>query len=50
MAKQQWIDLPALQIDVAKNHAVSIDTNRGRIDSRSSLFRDCGLRPSFLST
>lgn len=32
MAEQQWNAPPALQIDVSKNYAVSIDTNRGRIE------------------
>ena len=32
MAKQQWNAPPALQIDVSKNYAVSIDTNHGRIE------------------
>ena len=32
MAEQQWNAPPAMQIDVSKNYAVSIDTNRGRIE------------------
>ena len=31
MAEQQWDAAPTLQIDVAKNYSVSIETNRGAI-------------------
>jgi len=31
MAEQQWDAAPTLQIDVAKNYSVSIETNRGTI-------------------
>ena len=32
MAQQQWTSPPAMQIDVAKNYRVSIETNRGTIE------------------
>ena len=32
MAQQQWPAPPAMQIDAAKDYAVSIETNRGTID------------------
>jgi peptidyl-prolyl cis-trans isomerase B (cyclophilin B) len=32
MAQQQWSAPPAMQIDVAKEYAVSIETNRGTIE------------------
>ena len=32
MAQQQWTTPPAMQIDVAKNYRVSIETNRGTIE------------------
>jgi peptidyl-prolyl cis-trans isomerase B (cyclophilin B) len=32
MAQQQWATPPAMQIDVAKNYKVSIETNRGTIE------------------
>jgi peptidyl-prolyl cis-trans isomerase B (cyclophilin B) len=32
MAQQQWPAPPAMQIDVAKDYAVSIETNRGTIE------------------
>ena len=32
MAQQQWTSPPAMQIDVAKNYQVSIETNRGTIE------------------
>jgi len=32
MAQQQWPAPPAMQIDVAKEYAVSIETNRGTIE------------------
>jgi peptidyl-prolyl cis-trans isomerase B (cyclophilin B) len=32
MAQQQWSTPPAMQIDVAKNYSVSIETNRGTIE------------------
>jgi peptidyl-prolyl cis-trans isomerase B (cyclophilin B) len=32
MAQQQWAAPPAMQIDVAKNYSVSIETNRGTIE------------------
>jgi peptidyl-prolyl cis-trans isomerase B (cyclophilin B) len=32
MAQQQWSAPPAMQIDVAKDYAVSIETNRGTIE------------------
>ena len=32
MAQQQWSAPPAMQIDVAKDYSVSIETNRGTIE------------------
>ena len=32
MAQQEWSAPPAMQIDVAKNYSVSIETNRGTIE------------------
>jgi peptidyl-prolyl cis-trans isomerase B (cyclophilin B) len=32
MAQQQWSAPPAMQVDVAKEYAVSIETNRGTIE------------------
>jgi peptidyl-prolyl cis-trans isomerase B (cyclophilin B) len=32
MAQQQWSAPPAMEIDVAKDCAVSIETNRGTIE------------------
>jgi peptidyl-prolyl cis-trans isomerase B (cyclophilin B) len=32
MAQQEWTSPPAMQIDVAKNYQVSIETNRGTIE------------------
>ena len=32
MAQQQWPAPPAMQIDVAKSYAISIETNRGTIE------------------
>ena len=32
MAQQEWAAPPAMQIDVAKNYKVSIETNRGKIE------------------
>ena len=32
MAQQQWDAPPDMQIDVAKNYSVSIETNRGTIE------------------
>ena len=35
MAQQQWPAPPAMQIDVAKDYSVSIETNRGTIELSS---------------
>ena len=32
MAQQEWSAPPAMQIDIAKNYSVSIETNRGTIE------------------